>query len=74
MSRLKSNFAIDFSFSTRLSFDTDQPLETMFFSGRTTSLVSQRMVSLILDRLRVKYGFSEGVEISIEMGLDDKES
>lgn len=53
--------------ATRLDFDTKPPLETVFFGGGTPSLVPPRLVSIILDVLRVKFGLRSDAEISMEM-------
>lgn len=53
--------------ATRLDFDTNPPLETVFFGGGTPSLVPPRLVSTILDVLRVKFGLRLDAEISMEM-------
>lgn len=39
----------------------------MFFGGGTPSLVPPRLVSLVLEVLRLKFGLSSNVEISMEM-------
>ncbi|KAK1289953.1 hypothetical protein QJS10_CPB18g00526 [Acorus calamus] len=46
---------------------SDPPLQTVFFGGGTPSLVPPRLVSSILDALRVKFGLSALPEVSIEM-------
>ncbi|CAL9030848.1 unnamed protein product [Prunus brigantina] len=43
------------------------PLETVFFGGGTPSLVPPKLVSSILDTLRLKFGLSSDSEISMEM-------
>ncbi|KAK6924720.1 Radical SAM [Dillenia turbinata] len=43
------------------------PLNTVFFGGGTPSLVPPRLVSLVLDTLRLKFGISSDVEMSMEM-------
>lgn len=53
--------------ASRLHFGINPPLETVFFGGGTPSLVPPRLVSAILDALRVKYGLRLDAEISMEM-------
>lgn len=53
--------------ATRTGFETNQPLETVFFGGGTPSLVPPRLVSSILELLKVKFGVSSDAEISMEM-------
>ncbi|KAL3512604.1 hypothetical protein ACH5RR_025321 [Cinchona calisaya] len=43
------------------------PLETVFFGGGTPSLVPPKLVSLVLETLRSKFGVSSEAEISMEM-------
>ncbi|XP_027338797.1 uncharacterized protein LOC113852662 [Abrus precatorius] len=43
------------------------PLQTVYFGGGTPSLVPPRMVSSVLETLRMKFGLSEDAEISMEM-------
>ncbi|KAF6165325.1 hypothetical protein GIB67_018769 [Kingdonia uniflora] len=43
------------------------PLETVFFGGGTPSLVPPKLVSLILENLKNKFGVWSNAEISIEM-------
>ncbi|CAK9330275.1 unnamed protein product [Citrullus colocynthis] len=53
--------------ATKSEFQTNQPLQTVFFGGGTPSLVPPRLVSVILDVLRSKFGLAKNAEISIEM-------
>lgn len=53
--------------ATRLDFDQCPPLETVFFGGGTPSLVPPRLVSLVLDTLKLKFGVCLDAEISMEM-------
>ncbi|KAE9608553.1 hypothetical protein Lal_00020912 [Lupinus albus] len=53
--------------TTKVEFDDKTSLETVFFGGGTPSLVPPRMVSTILETLRMKFGLSENAEISMEM-------
>ncbi|XP_023515780.1 uncharacterized protein LOC111779841 [Cucurbita pepo subsp. pepo] len=53
--------------ATKSEFQTDRPLETVFFGGGTPSLVPPRLVSVILDVLGSKFGMAKNAEISIEM-------
>ncbi|XP_061374783.1 uncharacterized protein LOC133317005 [Gastrolobium bilobum] len=53
--------------ATKLELDAKTPLETVFFGGGTPSLVPPRMVSSVLETLRMKFGLSENAEISMEM-------
>ncbi|PRQ17085.1 putative coproporphyrinogen dehydrogenase [Rosa chinensis] len=46
---------------------TNPPLETVFFGGGTPSLVPPKLVSSILETLRLKFGLSLDAEISMEM-------
>ncbi|XP_004299192.1 PREDICTED: radical S-adenosyl methionine domain-containing protein 1, mitochondrial [Fragaria vesca subsp. vesca] len=46
---------------------TNPPLETVFFGGGTPSLVPPKLVSSILETLRLKFGLSSDAEISMEM-------
>ncbi|CAO2824717.1 unnamed protein product [Amaranthus hypochondriacus] len=53
--------------ATNLDFDQCPPLETVFFGGGTPSLVPPKLVSLVLDTLKSKYGVCLNAEISMEM-------
>ncbi|XP_021855207.1 uncharacterized protein [Spinacia oleracea] len=53
--------------ATRSDFDQCPPLETVFFGGGTPSLVPPRLVSLVLDTLKSKFGVCLNAEISMEM-------
>ncbi|XP_059642282.1 uncharacterized protein LOC132284214 [Cornus florida] len=53
--------------ATQLDFNYNPPLETVFFGGGTPSLVSPRLVSLVLEALSLKFGLSSNTEISMEM-------
>ncbi|KAM7273511.1 hypothetical protein ACFE04_028175 [Oxalis oulophora] len=53
--------------ATTSECETHPPLQTVFFGGGTPSLVPPRLVSLILDSLRAKFGIHEDAEISMEM-------
>ncbi|KAL3716768.1 hypothetical protein ACJRO7_008363 [Eucalyptus globulus] len=53
--------------ATRAGFKTNPPLETVFFGGGTPSLVPPRLVSSILELLRVKFGLAADAEVSMEM-------
>lgn len=44
-----------------------KPLRTIFFGGGTPSLVPDRSLAVILDCLAGKFGFSQNIEISIEI-------
>ncbi|EEF51856.1 heme chaperone HemW [Ricinus communis] len=61
--------------STKPNSDSYSPLQTVFFGGGTPSLVSPRIVSSILDTLKLKFGLCKNAEISMEMDpgtFDDK--
>ncbi|TKY73606.1 oxygen-independent coproporphyrinogen III oxidase [Spatholobus suberectus] len=47
--------------------DAKAPLQTVYFGGGTPSLVPPKMVSSVLETLRMKFGLREGAEISMEM-------
>ncbi|KAK8488954.1 hypothetical protein V6N13_060926 [Hibiscus sabdariffa] len=53
--------------ASKVNFKSHPPLETVFFGGGTPSLVPPRLVSSILDLLRVKFGVTSDAEISMEM-------
>ncbi|XP_021719932.1 uncharacterized protein LOC110687600 [Chenopodium quinoa] len=53
--------------ATRLDFDQYPPLKTVFFGGGTPSLVPPRLVALVLDTLKSKFGVCLNAEISMEM-------
>lgn len=53
--------------ATRVDFEANPALETVFFGGGTPSLVPPRLVSSILEVLRLKFGLSSNAEISMEM-------
>lgn len=53
--------------ATRSDFDKCPPLETVFFGGGTPSLVPPRLVAIVLDTLRLKFGVCLDAEISMEM-------
>lgn len=53
--------------ATRSDFDQHPPLETVFFGGGTPSLVPPRLVSMVLDTLRSRFGVCLDAEISMEM-------
>lgn len=53
--------------ATPLSFGPHPPLETVFFGGGTPSLVSPKLVSALLECLRLKFGMVSHAEISMEM-------
>jgi len=53
--------------ATILDFDQNPPLETVFFGGGTPSLVPPRLVSMVLDTLRSRFGVRLDAEISMEM-------
>ena len=53
--------------ATRVEFKTSPSLETVFFGGGTPSLVPPRLVSSVLEVLRLKFGLSSSAEISMEM-------
>src|SRR5262249_48754699 len=53
--------------STKSECSTHPPLQTVFFGGGTPSLVSPRLVSSILDTLRLKFGVGVDAELSMEM-------
>ncbi|XP_047332190.1 heme chaperone HemW [Impatiens glandulifera] len=51
------------------------PLQTVFFGGGTPSLVSPKLISIVLDKLNSKFGLCSDAEISMEMDpgtFDDK--
>lgn len=53
--------------ATKAETKTNPPLETVFFGGGTPSLVPPRLVSSVLETLRLKFGLSSDVEMSMEM-------
>ncbi|XP_059444075.1 uncharacterized protein LOC132175993 [Corylus avellana] len=53
--------------ASRVEFKTSPSLETVFFGGGTPSLVPPRLVSSVLEVLRLKFGLSSSAEISMEM-------
>jgi len=53
--------------ATRVEFKTSPSLETVFFGGGTPSLVPPRLVSSVLEVLRLKFGLSSSAEISMEL-------
>lgn len=53
--------------ATKAEDKTYPPLETVFFGGGTPSLVPPKLVSSILEMLRLKFGMSSDAEISMEM-------
>ncbi|KAL1363773.1 hypothetical protein HN51_011956 [Arachis hypogaea] len=53
--------------ATQVELDAKAPLETVYFGGGTPSLVPPRLVSLVLEALKMKFGLSEDAEISMEM-------
>ncbi|GAB2269721.1 hypothetical protein Dimus_004643 [Dionaea muscipula] len=53
--------------ATRLDFEQCPPLKTVFFGGGTPSLVPPRLVSMVLETLRSKFGVCLDAEISMEM-------
>ncbi|KAJ7945761.1 Oxygen-independent coproporphyrinogen-III oxidase-like protein [Quillaja saponaria] len=53
--------------ATKVENGTNPPLETVFFGGGTPSLVPPRLVSTVLDTLRLKFGLCANSEISMEM-------
>ncbi|KAJ4712506.1 Coproporphyrinogen III oxidase, oxygen-independent related protein [Melia azedarach] len=53
--------------ATKVGYKTNSPLVTVFFGGGTPSLVPPRLVLSILNILRMKFGLSLDVEISMEM-------
>ncbi|GAB4860517.1 hypothetical protein Ancab_035677 [Ancistrocladus abbreviatus] len=53
--------------ATKLDFEQCPPLKTVFFGGGTPSLVPPRLVSLLLETLKSKFGICLDAEISIEM-------
>ncbi|MED6108570.1 hypothetical protein PIB30_025393 [Stylosanthes scabra] len=53
--------------ATQVELDAKAPLETVYFGGGTPSLVPPRLVSLVLETLKMKFGLSEDAEISMEM-------
>ena len=53
--------------ATTLDFVQCPLLETVFFGGGTPSLVPPKLVSLVLDTLKSKYGVCLNAEISMEM-------
>ncbi|XVF54622.1 hypothetical protein PTKIN_Ptkin05aG0196300 [Pterospermum kingtungense] len=53
--------------ASKVNFEPHPPLETVFFGGGTPSLVPSRLVSSVLDLLRVKFGVASDAEISMEM-------
>ncbi|KAI9173665.1 hypothetical protein LWI28_004587 [Acer negundo] len=53
--------------ATKVGYNTNPPLETVFFGGGTPSLVPPKLVLSVLDTLRVKFGLNLDAEISMEM-------
>lgn len=53
--------------ATKLETKANPPLETVFFGGGTPSLVPPRLVSLVLENLRLMFGLKLDAEISMEM-------
>lgn len=53
--------------ATRVEFKTSPSLDTVFFGGGTPSLVPPKLVSSVLEVLRLKFGMSPSAEISMEM-------
>lgn len=53
--------------ATNIESNRNPPLETVFFGGGTPSLIPPRLVSLVLDTLRSKFGVCLDAEISMEM-------
>ncbi|KAM3704099.1 hypothetical protein ACJW31_04G150000 [Castanea mollissima] len=53
--------------ATKLESNGNPPLKTVFFGGGTPSLVPPRLVSSVLEVLRLKFGLSSNTEISMEM-------
>ena len=47
-----------------------RPIETIFFGGGTPTLLPAADLARILDELREKFGFSEGIEITTEANPD----
>ncbi|GMH07995.1 hypothetical protein Nepgr_009835 [Nepenthes gracilis] len=52
---------------TRLDLEQRRPLKTVFFGGGTPSLVTPKLVSMVLETLRSKFGVCWDAEISMEM-------
>ncbi len=46
-------------------------LSTLYFGGGTPSLLSLSQLSMLLDELRALYGFSDGLEITLESNPED---
>ncbi|KAL6973097.1 hypothetical protein U1Q18_027271 [Sarracenia purpurea var. burkii] len=53
--------------ATQSEFNHSPPLETVFFGGGTPSLVPPRLVSSVLETLRLKFGMCPEAEVSMEM-------
>lgn len=53
--------------ATKVEDKTNPPLETVLFGGGTPSLVPPKLVSSILDTLRLKFGMNSDADISMEM-------
>ncbi|KAF4395057.1 hypothetical protein G4B88_017927 [Cannabis sativa] len=53
--------------ATKADNKTNPPLKTVFFGGGTPSLVPPRLVSSVLETLRLQFGLSSDVEMSMEM-------
>ncbi|XP_030494482.2 uncharacterized protein LOC115710263 [Cannabis sativa] len=53
--------------ATKAESKTNPPLKTVFFGGGTPSLVPPRLVSSVLETLRLQFGLSSDVEMSMEM-------
>ncbi len=54
------------SFYTQSGIGWRSPLKSIFFGGGTPSYVPSKYIVRVLDELRMKFGFAEGVEITLE--------